>query len=174
MKLKKRGRPNKVKTSKFYDDIINLLTKQKTPEYISEYLDDKGESIHPDTIRRFRDKEFNIKEEGVKKSHQREIKRKKKLEEAGEDYADINDELRNLINEIFLELNLNSLTPLQKAQLLPPLLRELRERETTDSNLIINIESEIGQENLFEYSSEEMEMIRNWGNQQDEEFIEKL
>ena len=164
MTNKKRGRPSKIESSPNYDYILDLMSKQKKPDYISECLKEKGESIHPDTIKRFMQKKFNVKEEGIKQSFQREIKREKKLKEAGKDYADITERIRNIAYDIFSKLDLDQLTQGQLAQLLPQVLRALKERESLEGEFIINIESDIGEENIFVYTEEEMNMIKEWGN----------
>lgn len=173
MKIKTNGRPSKVKTSKYRKEIDNFLTEGKSPGWIKKWLDEKGEPISESSIRRYQKNHFNIKKEGVEKYYT-DKESEKKLAESASSYSDDIHKIDSYLEQADKKLNLDDLSQGQLAQFIIQLLREKRERLKQDGDIIINLENKIGEENLFEYSNEEMEMIKNWGNQEDKEFIEKL
>lgn len=173
MKIKQNGRPSKVKNSKFRQDIDSFLTEGKSYTWISKWLEENGESISPASIRRYHKKDFNIQKKGVEKYYD-DKESEKKLNESASSYSDDIHKIDNYLEQADKKLNLDDLSQGQLAQFIIQLLREKRERLKQDGDIIINLENKIGEENLFEYSNEEMEMIKNWGNQEDKEFIEKL
>lgn len=173
MKIKQNGRPSKVKNSKFRKNIDDFLTEGKPYTYISKWLNDKGESISPSSIRRYHKNDFNIQKKGVEKYYD-DKESEKKLNESATEYSDDIHKIDKYLEQADEKLNLAKLSPGQLAQFIVQLLREKRERLKQDGDIILNLENKIGEENIFEYSSDEMEMIKNWGKQQDKEFIDKL
>ena len=92
------GRPSKVKISKFRKDIDDLLIEGKSPKYISDWLKSRNESISQDTIRRYRDKDFNIAVNARRKIAEEESKERldKASDKVVDDIHNIDDELSNI------------------------------------------------------------------------------
>ena len=143
MMPKQSGRPNKILNSKYRKTIDKLLDKGKSPEYIEDYLEKNcNYKCSAPTIRKYRNEHYNIQKEGNKEYYKRERESKERLKESANNYADTREKISNTIDELFEDLDINELTPGQKAQLLMWLLREDRERDKIDSP-IVNVENQL-------------------------------
>lgn len=174
MNIKKTGRPSKVKTCPYREEIDDHITQGKSAYWISKWVTNEKEyPISESAIRRYIKNDFNIPKKGMEKYYS-DKESEEKLDENSTSYSNDIHMIDNLLEKIIELLKLEDLTPGQLAQLIPQLLRVKNDLLKNDEGIIINIESQIGEENIFEYGPEEIEMIRNWGNQQDKEFVDKL
>lgn len=173
MKIKQNGRPSKVKTSQYRKQIDDFIIEGKSAGWICKWLKEKNESISESSIRRYIKNDFNIPKKGTEKYYD-DKQSEKKLEESANKYSEDIHKIDGYLEQADKKLDLDGLSQGQLAQFIIQLLREKRERLKQDGDIIINLENKIGEENIFEYSNEEMEMIKNWGHQQDNEFIDKL
>lgn len=179
---------NKILSSEHFSEIHERLARGESPKNVSEWLwDAHKEKISPRTCSRYLSNYIKIDDKTRAKYNQRksESKRKQK-EEKKLNELEIADEITDEVSESLVDdleimdllikilcksLDISQLTENQKANFLIKLWSVKINYLGTDNSDLINM---IGEENLFEYDTEELEMIKNWGNQQDKEFIDKL
>ena len=146
---KKAGRPNKILNSDYRKTIDELLDKGKSPEYIEDYLKrEHNYKCSNPTIRKYRDTHYNIQKEGNKEYYRRERESQERLNESANKYADKRERISETIDILFDDLNIEELTPGQKAQLLMWLLREDRERDKIDAP-VVTVENQLPNFALF-------------------------
>ena len=179
---------NKILSSEHYTEIHERLARGEPPKDVSEWLwGTYGEKISPRTCSRYLSKYINIEDKTRAKYNQRKSESKKKekekkkseeieetekiTDEVSESLVDDLEIMDSLIKILWESLDISQLTQNQKANLLIKLWSVKSNYLGTDNSDLIN---RIGEENLFEYDPEELEMIKNWGKQQDKEFIDKL
>ena len=179
---------NKILSSEHYTEIHERLARGEPPKDVSEWLwETYEEKSSPRTCSRYLSKYINIEDKTRAKYNQRKSESKKKekekkkskeieetekiTDEVSESLVDDLEIMDSLIKILDESLDISQLTENQKANLLIKLWSVKSNYLGTDNSDLIN---RIGEENLFEYDPEELEMIKNWGKQQDKEFIDKL